>query len=170
MTAKRTGMLAASVLCMPSFKKLSVGLVGAATLALVSLHSERADACSQACISVPTIADHKLLSPVVKMPTFVWGHMNTSAVPTLRRGDVDVPITTSNDGAFGLAIAAAEPLEPGEYSSDAPIVGTSTALEKDYFRLGGAPHPSTVRPLSALQVGAARGLKAWTLHFDSARR
>lgn len=102
---------------MLSSKKLSVGLVGIATLALASLHTTPANACSIACENTPRVANRKLVSPVIKMPTFTFGYVDQNApAPSLRRGDVAIPITSVRDGGFGHAIAAAEPLEPGEYT------------------------------------------------------
>ena len=41
------------------------------------------------------------------------------------------------------------------------IVGTSTALEKSYFRLTSAPDPATVRPPAVLRVALERVLAQW---------
>ncbi|KAG1214215.1 hypothetical protein G6F35_010197 [Rhizopus arrhizus] len=45
--------------------------------------------------------------------------------------------------------------------SDQPIIGTSTALEKPYFRLTSAADPSTVRPLGVLEQTFKLLRKKW---------
>jgi hypothetical protein len=41
------------------------------------------------------------------------------------------------------------------------IVGTSEALEKDYFRLTSAPDPSTVRPEKVLRTAIVKLMRKW---------
>ena len=144
-------MQTANVPRMPLSKKLSVALVGVAAGALVSFHAEQASACSIACISKPQIADQKLMSPVLKMPTISrWGHINPNApAPTLRRGDVDVPITSINDGDFGLAIAAAQPLEPGEYTLVTSNGCNSKEETSTFTVLPGEPIPTEAAEITS---------------------
>jgi len=58
-----------------------------------------------------------------------------------------------------------------EEKTAAPVVGTSTALEKDYLRLTSAPDPSTVRPLPVLQRALEHLKTKWleTANYDFAR-
>ncbi len=46
----------------------------------------------------------------------------------------------------------------GPGSGTDPVRGTSTSLEKSYFRLTSAPDPADVRPPSVLKVGSWAGL------------
>jgi MYXO-CTERM domain-containing protein len=142
-------MLAAHLGNMPSLKNLSVGLVGVAALALVSLHADRASACSIACDSTPRVAGQKLVSPVIKMPTFAYAFNPSAPAPTLRRGDIDVPITSVNDGAFGLAIAAAEPLEPGEYTLVTSNGCSSQEVTSSFTVLPGEAIPTEASEISS---------------------
>ena len=51
---------------------------------------------------------------------------------------------------------------------DVAIVGTSTALEKNYFRLTSAPDPSTVRPVEVLRKALLMVKHHWKANQDYA--
>ncbi|KAI9271893.1 SAC3/GANP/Nin1/mts3/eIF-3 p25 family-domain-containing protein [Phascolomyces articulosus] len=65
---------------------------------------------------------------------------------------------------FGTPTAKPTPtpaVSSESWSPDGKIIGTSTDLEKPYFRLTSAPDPSTVRPASILQLAYTNVKKKW---------
>mmetsp|Transcript_3861 Transcript_3861/g.15319 ORF Transcript_3861/g.15319 Transcript_3861/m.15319 type:complete len:763 (+) Transcript_3861:1659-3947(+) len=69
--------------------------------------------------------------------------------------------SSSSTPGSGLHDASSSSSDKADWTSAEPILGTSEALEKDYFRLTSAPDPATVRPERVLAAALAQLKEKW---------